>query len=732
MRRKGWSVSDRGPIAGDGLREAARVTPRRGSIRARAVTSLTSIERFFVPDQLRPDGTVDERAVRRQQRRVVGVVAVASFVVFVPSMPVVGVPAHLWPSFVAGVVATGFIIAGSLLVVPAGTKAGLLAAAACAVALFGFDRLIGDYYHELPLLFAFVVAGHVMVKGWGAALVMALCGAFLVPLMGAASHVSNLTDNVYAFMYLLAIAATLWVHKRLQDRGTVAVGSSAARYRELVERVPAIVYEADFALPGLWRYVSPRAEALLGFPAEAWTNAPGFWWNRVHPDDRNLLMAEGSESWQPAGQLSTVEYRMIGRDGGVRWVRDEATVVPSRDGLAAYRSGLLIDITEQKDLEARLRQAQRMEAVGQLAGGIAHDFNNVLTAIKGYGELVRADFAPDARGREDLEEMLKAADRAADLTRQLLAFSRKQILQPKVIRPATVIEEIAPMLRRLIGEHIELVTQHMVRDASVLVDQSQFEQVIVNLSVNARDAMPDGGRLEIRTDVVVRNSDSVEAGGAATPGSSLRIRVVDSGHGMDPATRARIFEPFFTTKDVGRGTGMGLATVYGIVRQSGGHIACMSEPGHGATFELDLPLVDPSAPYPAPDLEMPPPLGRETILLVEDDSAVRSFARRVLASLGYTVFEASSGAEAMELAEASEARLDLLVTDVRMPQMQGPDLARRLRAVRPGLAVLLMSGFPGDQHMGAPGTTVEIPLLPKPFDAETLGRAVRSALDAPH
>jgi len=352
--------------------------------------------------------------------------------------------------------------------------------------------------------------------------------------------------------------------------------------------------------------------------------------------------------------------------------------------------------------------------------------------IKGYGELVRADLAQEARASEDLDEMLKAADRAADLTRQLLAFSRKQVLQPRVIRPAMVIEEIAPMLRRLLGEHIELVTPNTARDASVMVDQSQFEQVIVNLAVNARDAMPDGGRLEIRTDVVRREVNLVDEGEGTAPSHSLRITVVDTGQGMDPGTQARIFEPFFTTKDVGKGTGMGLATVYGIVRQSGGHIACRSEPGCGATFEMDFPLVDPGSPDLTPVVETPPSIGRETILIVEDDSAVRNFARRVLEGLGYAVFEASSGPEALAVWEAVETRLDLLVTDVRMPQMQGPDLARRLRAVRADLAVLLMSGFPGDQQVAVSGTTVGIPMLPKPFDAGALARAVRSALDAPH
>ncbi len=679
-----------------------------------------------------PDGGVDDRAVHRRYRRMVGAVSAASVVTFVPSMAVAEVPTDLWPSFVAGVSATAVIIAGSLLAVPANSKAALFAAAASALAIFALDRLIGGYYHQVPLLFALVVTGHAIIQGYGPALVMVVCGALLVPLTSTASRGWSPTDTVFALIYLLGLVAIAWTYRRLHERGSAAVRVSAAQYRDLVEHVPAIVYTADVGVSGAWHYVSPQVEDLLGFPAEAWTSDPDFWWSRVHPDDRERVLADEEEGWaNPVGLRCSIDYRLIGRDGRIRWVSDDAAVIVSDDGSPPHWSGFLTDITDRKELEDRLRQAQRMEAVGQLAGGIAHDFNNLLTAIRGYGELLRADLPAGTPRRDDLDEMLKAADRAAELTRQLLAFSRRQALQPTVLDPAAVIEGFVPMLRGMLGEQIELVTSHAAETGCVKVDQGQLELVIVNLAVNARDAMPGGGRLTIHTDGVVLGAGDVMRDRDAVPGTYVRITVVDTGIGMDATTRAHVFEPFFTTKEVGKGNGMGLATVYGIVRQSGGRVACASEPHLGTTITIDLPRVEPSEPIPAAGLETPTPRGSETILLVEDEKAVRTFARRVLSGLGYAVLEAASGPDALVIAEARSSPIDLLVTDVRMPQMQGPELARRLRAVRPDLPVLLASGFPGDHADWAAEGLAGVRLVAKPFDAGTLGRAVRDALDAP-
>jgi PAS domain S-box-containing protein len=433
------------------------------------------------------------------------------------------------------------------------------------------------------------------------------------------------------------------------------------------------------------------------------------------------------------------------RRDGTRFT-EEASISPIRDETGAITAYVAVkrDITAQRDLEAQLRQAQRLEAVGQLAGGVAHDFNNLLAAIRGYGELAQASLAPGSQGRDDIDEVLRAADRATTLTRQLLAFSRRQVLAATVLDPSAVVEELLPMLRRLLGEHIELVTSHGCDLGMVKVDPGQLEQVVVNLAVNARDAMPAGGRLSIATENVelepIEDAEGLEAAGTldAPHGSCVRITVSDSGTGMSEATRARIFEPFFTTKEPGRGTGMGLATVYGIVRQSGGRISATSTLGRGSSFVIDLPRVSAAAedqPAPAqvapaqvalPQPPAPDGAGRR-ILLVEDDEAVLTLLGRVLSRLGYRVIEAASGDEALERVAADTEGLDLLVTDVRMPGIQGPELARRLRSVRPDLPVLFISAF--SEELGvSPDALPGLHVLDKPFDAETFGRAIRTAL----
>ena len=412
----------------------------------------------------------------------------------------------------------------------------------------------------------------------------------------------------------------------------------------------------------------------------------------------------------------------------------EVNVVPVFDatGRCTRLIGAVHDASERRQLEGQLLQAQKMEAIGQLAGGIAHDFNNLLTAIRGYAELPRRNLpSDDEENRADIDQVVSAADRAAALTRQLLAFSRRQVLQPKVLDPAEVVEGIAPMLRRLLGEHIELTT-HTAPDLGwVRVDPSQLEQVIVNLAVNARDAMPDGGKLTMELSNVELDRTYVAAHAEATPGPYVLLAVSDTGSGIPTAAKDHIFEPFFTTKEVGQGTGMGLATVYGIVKQSGGSIYVYSEPGAGTTFRIYLPRVtaEPSAAGADTIAARPSSAGSETILLVEDEPAVRSFARRTLEEQGYTVLEAAGGADALAIAAAHAGAIALLVTDVIMPGLQGHQLAEQLLAARPELRALYVSGFTENSviHHGVPEHGVAF--LPKPFSADALGAAVRAALD---
>jgi PAS domain S-box-containing protein len=409
---------------------------------------------------------------------------------------------------------------------------------------------------------------------------------------------------------------------------------------------------------------------------------------------------------------------------------EEIRLLEELAGDLAYGIGTIRARAAQRELEAQLRQSQKMEVIGQLAGGIAHDFNNLLTAIRGYGELLGGDLLPSqVAARNDVAEVLAAVDRAEVLTRGLLAFSRRQMLQPRTVIPGEVVERIIPLLRRLLGEHVQLVPELRRDTGSARVDPGQLEQVVVNLAVNARDAMPGGGRLVIGTELVAVGPEGLAGNIASGPGPYIVLTVTDSGIGMDATTQAHLFEPFFTTKAEGKGTGLGLATVYGIVRQSGGFITVRSAPGEGSEFRVHLPQVDASArSHQSIGFQAPaPPQGSGTVLLVEDDPAVRNFAARALEQLGYQVLSAPAGTNALGLLDAHQARIDLVLTDIVMPGMQGPELARRVRETRPDVRFLFMSGFvdgEGDQGAMVGGE----PILPKPFAIHDLAVAVRDAL----
>jgi two-component system, cell cycle sensor histidine kinase and response regulator CckA len=418
--------------------------------------------------------------------------------------------------------------------------------------------------------------------------------------------------------------------------------------------------------------------------------------------------------------------------GQPRWFQTVKVPIAGRDGTRRHVLGVATDITERKQLEEQFRQAQKMEAVGRLAGGVAHDFNNLLTAILGSADLVLDGLGPGGAEREEVEEIRKAALRAADLTRQLLAFSRQQVFTPTVLSLNDVVANMNKLLRRLLGEDVELRTALAEDLASVKADPNQLEQVILNLAVNARDAMPGGGRLTIETQNIELDEAYARRHLAGQQGPHVLLAVSDTGVGMDAETQTRIFEPFFTTKETGKGTGLGLATVYGIVRQSGGSIFVYSEPGKGATFKVYLPRVTeavaPVAPAPAAPASV---RGTETVLVVEDDATIRNIVRKVLTAQGYAVLTASDGHDAERVASAHAGAIDLLVTDVVMPGLNGRQVAERLVAKRKGLRVLYLSGYTDDAIVNHGVLDPGVAFLQKPFTPTVLARKVREVLESP-
>jgi hypothetical protein len=394
------------------------------------------------------------------------------------------------------------------------------------------------------------------------------------------------------------------------------------------------------------------------------------------------------------------------------------------------RLALVADVTEKRSLESQLLQSQKIESMGRLAGGVAHDFNNLLGVILGYGAMLRKRVAADPRLTKYVDDITKAAERAAGLTRQLLAFSRKQVLQPRILNLNTVVGETEKMLRRLIGEDVHLLTVFDERLGSVKADPGQMDQILMNLAVNARDAMPQGGRLTIETGNVALDQGYARQHPGVEPGAYVMLAVSDTGQGMSPEVQARAFEPFFTTKQPGKGTGLGLATVHGIVKQSGGHVWVYSEQGHGTTFKIYLPRTD----APTGEAESPPapqelPRGTETILIVEDEASLRELVREYLEERGYSILEARNGAEALEMGVRHAGPVHLLVTDVIMPGMSGRELAERLCATRPATRVLYMSGYTDDAVVLRGVLVQDMAFLQKPFTGDALTRAVREVLD---
>jgi two-component system cell cycle sensor histidine kinase/response regulator CckA len=510
-----------------------------------------------------------------------------------------------------------------------------------------------------------------------------------------------------------------------------ALRESEARYRSLFDLAPIGIYQC--LADGTFVAVNRTLATLLGYgePEQLL---------QVNIADLYLDPAEGRRAIKAGSQPQTLEVRWRKKNGTTLWVELDTHALQGEAGQSGSCEGFVRDASKRRaaeehrgDLERQLSQSQKMEAVGRLAGGIAHDFNNLLTSIAGYSDLLLSSLEPGDARRTHAEEIRKAGERAAGLTRQLLAFSRRQVLDPKVLDLNEVVSSMERMLRRVLGDAVRLMIVGSAEPCRVRADPGQIEQAILNLVVNARDAMPDGGDLKIETFNVVLGSGSPEQGHfSMAHGAYSIVAVADTGAGMSADVKARLFEPFFTTKSQGKGTGLGLSTTYGIVKQSGGYVWCDSEPGRGTRFEIYLPRVEQPIPLPEPAPAVATvPRNDEKILLVEDEPEVRQLVQKLLVMQGYDVVSAGNGDEALALLEQMTGPIDLMVTDVVMPGMSGRQLADRLCKTRPAMKLLFMSGFTDDAIVDRgtllPGTA----FLQKPFTPAALGKKVREVLDAP-
>ena len=473
---------------------------------------------------------------------------------------------------------------------------------------------------------------------------------------------------------------------------------------------------------------NPKTEEMFGYTGEELLGA------RIEillPESQRRAHGRDREEYftRPRVRPMGIGMDLAGRrkDGTEFPVEISLSYVETTEGVFAI--AFVNDISDRKQLEDRLLQAQKMEAVGRLAGGVAHDFNNMLTVIAGYNRMILDDLSPLDPLRGCAEEVLKAADRTAALTQQLLAFSRRQVMRSCVMNVNTTVEHTEKMLRRLIGEDIELVLSLSADIGNIKADPNHIEQAIVNLALNARDAMPKGGRITVETANTYLDETYARTHLGVKPGEFVMVAVSDTGHGMDAETRRRLFEPFFTTKEKGKGTGLGLATVYGVVKQLGGDIWVYSEPGQGTTFKLYFPRVTETASLPpASPVEANRAPSTETILVVEDEQAVRDLTVKILRKLGHTILAAANGAEAIEIATSYPGPIALLLTDVVMPNMSGRQVADHLLKLRPDLKVLYLSGYTDNTviHHGVLDHGVEF--LPKPFSREALARKIRDVL----
>jgi PAS domain S-box-containing protein len=621
------------------------------------------------------------------------------------------------------------------------------------VADIGTDPLWTDY-RDLALLHGLRACWSTPIASQDGGILGTFAIYYREPRMPDAAHLQLITQATH----LAGIAIE-------HDRAKAELRAAEARYRTLVERLPAITYIAELGAGGRWHYVSPQIETMLGFSPAEWLSDPMNWMNHIHADDRDIALA-AEQLFLENHELFQAEYRMCARDGKLLWFRDEGVLLQETEGQPPLMQGVLYDITERKRLEDELRHSQKMEAVGQLAGGVAHDFNNLLMLIQAHNEHLRDGLGANDSAQKDSLEIEKAVTRAASLTAQLLAFSRKQVLRPKVLDLNAVLADVAKMLHRLIGENVEVRVVPAPSLGRVKADPGQMEQVILNLAVNSRDAMPDGGKLTITTSDIELDENDTRTHEGAPPGRYIMLAVSDTGDGMDTETQARMFEPFFTTKAPGKGTGLGLATVYGVVKHSDGWIWVDSKPGRGTTFQIFLPRVEETrveesprkearvnesplseslvqqSVADAPQVQEQPasrtapslataPKGTETILVVEDQDGIRDIVRESLRRNGYKVLIAVDGNEALQMAGGYSDPIHLLITDLIMPNIGGRELAQRLTPARPGMKVLFMSGYSEHSALDIEATSQSASVLQKPFSLDALARTVRCVLDEP-
>ena len=502
---------------------------------------------------------------------------------------------------------------------------------------------------------------------------------------------------------------------------------SEEKFRQLFDGAPVGLFRT---LPGgIYVAANPALVRMLDAPdrdALLERKAPDFYARR---EDREAFL----RTLERSGVILGEEVEMRTWRGAPLWVQMHATARRDGEGNVLYYEGSVVDITERMRLRQQFLQAQKMEAVGRLAAGVAHDFNNLLTVIMGNATLLGEELPAGAQAATDAREILDAGGKAAALTRQLLAFSRQQVLEPRVVAVNEVVTGLNKMLRRIIGEDIELTTVLAPHAGAIEVDPGELEQVILNLAINSRDAMPTGGKLTLETANVTLDAHYAATHPDVSPGAYVMLAVSDTGSGMDEATMVRIFEPFFTTKEAGKGTGLGLATVYGIVKQSGGHVAAYSEVGRGTTFKVYLPAVTGTVEHGAGPAEESAPAARgtETVLLVEDNREVRGIGRRILLAQGYTVLEAGDAQAAITLAAQHAGAIHIVVTDVVMPGLSGREMVERLRVARPDLKVLFTSGYTDDAVVRHGILRPGVAFLQKPFTRDALISKMRQALRAP-